>query len=300
MGVARIVVATGGEMNVLLENYLDHVSAHTLYDHLRAELLRRGHGAQLGSSAYMSEAALREHDVLISNKTVPPPIRRLLRSYGGNGWSRPETLVFLREQGVDTMTWSLAADRRAVLDLFDRWDVERILLKRSGTMKAMGLATFTRDGVDRLEWDPGKDVFCQEVNPDDGDLYKAELFNGKMIISWIARQAPLLAYFDGPYMEGVRGGEPDRDLFEFPPGIEAVLKHASCAATRGGVGYAAIDMMRAPDGRLQAIEMNIELVATWWTAQFPFVKERYAAALLDLLSARDEWTASSEARLTHG
>lgn len=287
-------------MNVILENYLDHVSAHGLYDHLRAELVRHGHEITLRSSTYMSEDALRDHDILISNRTVPSHVRRLLRCYGGNGWTRPESLSFLRDQGVETMSWSLAADRQEVLDLFDQWDVERILLKRSGTLKMMGLVTFARAGVDRLEWDPGKDVFCKEVNPDDGDLFKMELFNGQRIISWMARQVPIRTIFDGTYMESIPVTKPDRILFDFPPELEATLKDAGRAATREGVGYTSVDLMRAPDGRLQAIEMNVELVATWWTAQFPFVKERYAAALLDLLAARDMANVSSAARLTQG
>lgn len=284
-------------MNVLLENYLDHVSAHSLYDHLRTELLRYGHGAKLGSSAYMSEESLREHDVLISNKTVPPSIRQIVRSYGGNGWSRPETLVFLRDQGVDTMTWSLAADRQEIVNLFDRWGVDLILLKRSGSVKGMGVVPFAPDSVDRLDWDPGKDLFCREVNPDDGALYKAELFNGELIISWMARQEPIRAHFDGHFMEGVPHPPPERRLFDLPSEIEALLKQASHAATRAGVGYISIDMMHDPKGRLKVIEMNVELVATWWTAQFPFVKERYADALMKLL---DQQAHIPNARLTHG
>ena len=33
-------------------------------------------------------------------------------------------------------------------------------------------------------WRPERDVFCREVNPADGDVYKAELFHGRLMISW--------------------------------------------------------------------------------------------------------------------
>lgn len=271
-------------MNVLLENFLDHVTAHEIFDHLRTELIRGGHQAALGSSAYMSEAALAAYDVLVSNKTVTPAIRSVLRSYGGKRWTRPETLAFLRKYGVETMTWSLARDRREVLDLFERWDVERMLLKRSHTMKAMGVVTFAPHSVNRLEWNPEEDVFCKEVNPDDGDLYKAELFNGELIIAWSSHQRPIRAYFEGDYEEGSRKSPPNRRLIDLPPELLRPLSAMSRAATGEGIGYVTVDMMRAPDGRLQAIEMNLDQAATWWTGQFPFVKERYAAALQNLLA----------------
>ncbi len=46
-----------------------------------------------------------------------------------------------------------------------------------------------------------------------------------------------------------------------------------------GFAYCSLDFMRTPSGALRALEVNTELVATWWTAQFDFVKERTARAI---------------------
>jgi hypothetical protein len=56
----------------------------------------------------------------------------------------------------------------------------------------------------------------------------------------------------------------------------------SRAAASLGVGYMSFDFMTDKSGDWIAIEANLELVATWWTAQYPFVKERLAEAVLGL------------------
>ncbi len=42
------------------------------------------------------------------------------------------------------------------------------------------------------------------------------------------------------------------------------------------------DFMADRDGSWVAIEANLELIATWWTDQFRFVRDRYAQAVLRL------------------
>jgi hypothetical protein len=45
--------------------------------------------------------------------------------------------------------------------------------------------------------------------------------------------------------------------------------------------------MRTPRGRLVAIEVNTELIATWWPARFAVVTDRYAESVARLVNTID-------------
>jgi hypothetical protein len=51
--------------------------------------------------------------------------------------------------------------------------------------------------LSRLEWNPAEDVFCPEIDPANGTLYKAEIFNGRILLGWIWHRPPLARDFDG-------------------------------------------------------------------------------------------------------
>ena len=156
------------------------------------------------------------------------------------------------------------------------------MLKPSFKYVGNDLVVFSRGGVLRLRWSRDVDVFCAEVNPDDGDVYKAELLNGRVLIAWKSASPPLRELFRRGMLRGVRGAYGDRSPCEFPPGVKVKLEVLSRVLTDNGLGHVSVDFMRRSDGELVAIELNPRGVATWWTRQFAHYRERYAEALYEL------------------
>jgi hypothetical protein len=182
------------------------------------------------------------------------------------------------------MPWALAAHEAEVLDLFGRWGAQRLLLKRSGTFKGDGVTAFDCRHTAGLSWDPERDLFCPELNETDGDVYKIELFNGRTILGWVSRSPPLARSFDGLRV-GVKGAFGRRRLFGYPRALRRAARNLSRALTERGVGYASLDLMKDAAGNLLAIELNTAQVATWWTARFPWMRWRYARAVVALVEA---------------
>lgn len=80
-----------------------------------------------------------------------------------------------------------------------------------------------------------------------------------------------------------RPDERHRGLWEFTEEEKNALENLSAALTQQGFGYVSVDLMRRADGQLVAIELNSGSVTTWWSEQFLFVRERFAASLLTLV-----------------
>jgi hypothetical protein len=113
----------------------------------------------------------------------------------------------------------------------------------------------------------------------DGNTYKVELFNGRILISYVLKKRPLGERLlagdldaDGfrrlaVYREAMeRPDERHRELFEFPDADKFALRQLSRRMTDIGLGYVCVDLMRQPDGSFVAIELNLSGVTTWWTA----------------------------------
>ncbi len=282
---------------MLLEYVFDHKSAEQRYAAVAERLRRDGHeadhvrdreGVDLGAYGLLLTHGPLSADVL----AVPG-----LRCFGGHPITRVEALELLEAAGVPAMAWARAGDRAAVLELFDRWDVDALILKRSGTCGGHGTVLFDRANLDRLDaWDGDADVFCPIVNPRSGTVYKAELFNGDAILSLCSRSAPVLdPSFDGytVRLEGIYGR---RRRHPLAPWVWRRLRAASAELTRRGFGCCSVDMMRTARGRLVAIEVNTELVATWWTARFAVVTDRYAESVARLVNTIDAGDAADPRR----
>jgi hypothetical protein len=140
-------------------------------------------------------------------------------------------LRLLEDFGVPTMEWTLAPTRRDVRALFSTWDTQRILLKPSFTYGGKGVRVFIRNAVWRLRWKRDLDVFCREVNPDDGNVYKPELLNGRVLISWKSGAPPIRTLFRGGIHRGLRGAYGERSLYELPSHLTNKLK-AYCRRAR--------------------------------------------------------------------
>jgi hypothetical protein len=271
-------------MRILLEYCFDHRSSRKLYGHVAASLRRRGMEVTIVQFADGMDVS--SYDVLISHDYVD---RRGIdesatRVYGGREMTRPEEMAVIAASGVPVMPWALAADEAELLDLFRRWRAQRLLLKRSGTFKGDGVTVFDRRHAGALVWHPERDLFCPELNESDGDVYKMEIFNGRMILGWVSRSPPLGLGFDG-LVVGVKGAYGRRWLIGYSRALRAAALNLSRALTDRGIGYASLDLMKDAAGDLVAIEINTAQVATWWTARFPWVRWRYASAILELVEA---------------
>jgi hypothetical protein len=237
-------------------------------------------------------------DVLVSHNFIPPAERERLanRCFGGKRMTRPEQLTLLASLGFPTMEWTTVNSRADALALCDSWGVGYLILKRSFTGGGAGFHVLTKNQPRYATWDFEKDVICREVNPDDGSVYKAELFGGKLMLGFILKKQPLknrlLANDECP--NGVRQlatyrndkERPDarhRGVWEFSRSEKTALERLSVALTQHDFGYVSVDMMRRPGGQLVAIEINTANVATWWSETFPLVRERFAASLLSLV-----------------
>jgi len=271
-------------MRILLEYCFDHSSARNLYGHVAASLRRRGMEPDVVQS--VDGMNVSSYDVFISHDFVD----RLridggtTRVYGGREMTRPEGLAVIAASGVPVMPWALAANGTEVVDLFRRWRAQRLLLKRSGTCKGNGITVFDRRRVSDLRWNPERDVFCPELNESDGDYYKIEIFNGRIILGWVSRNPPLGRGFDG-LLVGVSRVHGRRRLIGYSRPLRIAAQNLSRVLTDRGVGYTSLDLMKGPSGKLVAIEINTAQVATWWTAKFPWTRWRYSRAVLELIEA---------------
>ena len=269
-------------MRVLLERVFDHESAVLIYGFIGERLLGLGHEVASVASISISGLSPQSFDVLISHGRVPRHWRDSIVCYGGNGWTRAQILGLLEDHGVATMPWKVVRRPADLESLFDEWGVERVLKKPSNSHGGDAVEVFTRESIGAVEWDPDDDVFCAELDPASGDVYKIEVFNGIDTVTWMSDSPPIKDQMPGSYMKGLGGAYGDRRLIEAPVGILQGVVSCSRAAASLGVGYMSFDFMTNQDGDWVAIEANLELVATWWTAQFAFVKERYAEGVLSL------------------
>ncbi len=268
---------------LLLHNPSLHPSAIRLYDEVAERLVAMGLRAKTCHGAATYDFA--SFDTLISRHIVAPETKRWKRTLAGNPLPRPEEMVLLADNNLPVMQWSLAATKEEVAELFKRWDCERILLKKSHTFGGEGVSVFTRDHpLEELSWDSEIDIFCAEVNPDDGDIYKAELFNGEIIITWRSMASPLREIANSPYLNKIKGAYGERELIDFPPDLTAKLEVLSRDLTARGISYVSVDFMKDPTGTLRAIEINLSMIATWWTVQFEGMKDRFATAIAHWLS----------------
>jgi hypothetical protein len=269
-------------MRILLEYCFDHSSSRHIYGDVAALLRRRGMDVTLVQFADGMDVA--SYDLLVSHDYVDwrGIDESATRVYGGRKMTRPDEMAMIAASGVPVMPWALAYTETDLLDLFGRWRAQRLLLKRSGTFKGGGVTMFDRHHVGALSWDRERDLFCPELNDTDGDVYKIEMFNGRIILGWVSRNPPLNRSFSGLHV-GSKGAHERRHLIRYPRALRAAARNLSRALTKRGVGYTSLDLMKDNNGNLVAIELNPAQVATWWTATHPGVRWRYARAVLELI-----------------
>jgi hypothetical protein len=285
-------------MRILLHSLIAARSLVARYLHAQAMLRAAGFEADVRTGVKAEDLDVSGYDALVSHDVVPATVRSGLpgRVFGGRRWSRPEQLTWLAEKGFPVMEWTLVSSQAEGLALFDTWGVDRLMVKRSYLDGGLGWHVLTRNQSRYVTWDLAKDIVCREVNEDDGRVFKAELFAGRITIGYVLKKAALrdrlLANDDTP--EGYRRlavyredwVEPDerhRGLVEFSEEEREMLRRLSRELTQAGFGYVSVDLMRKPDGTLVVIEVNTARVETYWTERFEFTRQRFGEALLDLV-----------------
>jgi hypothetical protein len=210
--------------------------------------------------------------------------------YAPRVMSRAEQLVMMQDAGYPVMNWALVKDTESLKALFKNWKTDKVILKKSFTGNGYGFFVLSSNQPKFLNIEEG-DIVCEEVNPSNGDVYKAEIFNGELIVGWVLRKKPFSQRLrsDTKHVQdkGYRDLEPYtksnmvRELFTFPPEEAAKIKALSLYLTQHKLGYIALDLMKSPDGSFKAIEFNV-IPATWWTEQFNFVRTELAKAIYAL------------------
>lgn len=230
-----------------------------------------------------------DYTALIANAEYPAELSRQLPCYGKRSKDmppRPETMRWIEESGLPAMRWGTATSLDDVRALFDRWNADFILLKRSGEWGGNSVSMFDREHARGLQWSPDDDLFCPEVNPDDGDVYKIELFGPELLLGWVSRAPSARSVLIGGKLDGIYGAYGRRELFYWD---ESILRAASQLGERAwqeGFAHISLDLMKNPDGQFETIEVNLGNAAIWWTCQFPEFRERYARGLHRLLVER--------------
>ncbi len=268
---------------LVLINGLRPETSADLYADVAEQLGAQGIDVVLVNAACDRLPDVRLSDLVVSNVALPPEFLHHGALYTGRSVPRPESMQWIASAGIPTMDWTLARTRREVRRLFAQWSVDRLILKPSFTGGGRGVRAFSRGALWRIRWHAERDIFCREVNAEDGTVYKAELFNGRLMIAWMSRARPLRDHFTRGVYRDLRGAYGERERIDLPASLCDRLCALSHRLMALGLGYVSVDLMRRPDGELVAIELNTRDVAKWWTRQFPEFRERYVGALAELV-----------------
>jgi len=262
------------------EPLIAHIAAHLGRFGIQTERVRVRKQPRLPYEGYAA---------LIANAEFPFELRNRLDCFGKtstNMPSRPETLEWLSEAGLPVMRWSLARNHHELDQLFDVWQTDAILVKRSDTHGGTSVSLFTQERAEQIQWDPSRDLFCPEVNPDDGDIYKLEMFGRNVLLGWLSRVPPARTLINGGRLDGIFGAYGRRELFNWPESVLLPARKFGDFALDQGFGHISLDLMCNPQGGFEVIEVNLGNVAIWWTTQFRSFRRRYARAVHQLLIER--------------
>jgi hypothetical protein len=272
-------------VDILLESIFEHSSARQIYGYIKEKLTAQGYRVTLVDRLRLGEGMEKTYHLLISHGVVSAEQRaRIPLAFGGRMEDRATLLQLAQTRSdLSMMEWALCSSEAELRQLFGAWETDLIILKRSGTAKATGVTLVTPSDLDLVAWKPTQDIFCKEVDPKDGRIFKLEAFNGEITIGWMAEMKPIRNLLAGMDRTAWKAGLGERRLFEFGEDLKASVARFSRYLTSQGYGYVSFDFMMDPAGQFRLIEFNTEFVATWWTANFRFVQERYAVGIGKLL-----------------
>ena len=139
------VIVLDGRARRDSEPLIAHTAAYLGRYGIRLERVRAGRQPRLPYEDYAA---------LIATADFPLALRDRLDCYGKSQSSmpsRPKTLEWLQQAGLPMMRWSLAEDHREINGLFESWQTDAILLKRSGTYGGNSVTLFTRDRTAEIQ-----------------------------------------------------------------------------------------------------------------------------------------------------
>jgi len=145
---------------------------------------------------------------------------------------------------------------------------------------------------------PARDLFCPEVNPDDGDIYKIELFGPDFLLGWVSHVPSARSRMEGGKLTGIYGAYGRRELFEWSETVLEPARRFGAFAREHGYGHISIDLMHTPRGSFEVIEVNLGNVAIWWTCGFQLFRQRYAEAIHRMLVDRHHAPSTRAGALT--
>ena len=286
MAVSAMSTDSRRQIRVLVQDGRARSDSEPLIAHVAFHLGRCGIRLDRARVNRRPRRPYEDYTALIATSDYPVELRKRLDCYGKSRSampSRPESLEWLQQAGIPTMRWSLARDHRELDDLFERWKTDAVLLKPSGSLGGTSVSLFTRHRAPEIEWNPGRDVFCPEVNPNDGDICKLEMFGPTVLLGWRSRVLPARSRMSEGLAQGLFGAYGVRELFDWHGEmLEAARRFGEFALDRG-YGHMSLDFMRNPEGRFEAIEVNLGNVALWWTSQFRSFRRRYARGVHGML-----------------
>lgn len=235
-------------------------------------------------------ALLREGDVLVCHQTdvaIHTAFTRCFCEPSGLP-ERSQRLRFLEAHGLPVMDWADPSKEEDPGRLFEAWDTDVLLLKRSHSFQSAGLAALRR-GEPLPELARG-DVLCRLLTHDP-HTYKVDLFHDVVLGAYVKETPSIL---DPRFPEWIAGDirnqhdfpHQNRRFFDVPNELEAGLRTVGRTLTSLGGGYASVDLMNAGDG-LRIIELNTSNVAT----EFSFLErpDEYSASFSEgLLRLWDE------------
>ena len=244
----------------------------------------------------LNEVVLPERSLLIThtwlNESEHDLVQRCgVELLGGRMWPRPDTLDLAEFCDLPVVQWTRAnIDRDAAEGLFDRWQTDFILVKKSWTWRGRGVELVARK-PNRFtcfrEWmfDPNN-VFMN-VTKESATVYKFEVFNGHVTLAWTTGPRYVLrGYREWRHLDDER--PKDRSLVGVNADLGAQLRELSARLTQRKVGYASVDMMKH-ENRLQVIEVNTTMTATDWSANQLGCREKLAEAVAAYANERSRF-----------
>lgn len=179
-------------------------------------------------------------------------------------FSRAGFLELANSLGVQVMDYSKAKTKEDVILLFDKWNEDRLLFKRSGKCNGEGCIIFGKDDIDKFKWNPEEDVFCPNINKNDGSIYKVEIFGGNIIYSWKSLKKSVFERYSG-YSNGLNKyiSRSTRSYWDPPTSLLEEIKGLCEYFSKDSL--VSFDFMLDEKGLYRLIEINNNYVAVSWS-----------------------------------
>jgi hypothetical protein len=240
-----------------------------------AKLLRQN-GYSVKYDITYQAADFKAGDIFISAHAFALPAKNLLRQkkaklYTGQDWSRSSQLKFA--SSLNPLNWCAPLSVEAAQAVFDSWNVEQVIFKKSNTGASLGVSLVNTSDV-TAEMCNGSDIFNLPLA--NTPLYKIECLNGEHLISW-QREAEGLGAIQVVSSEKVR-------LAWTPPAelLSSCLALSKNLTEVYKIPHVAFDFLEK-DSVPRLIEINMCNIAMWWTQENSTFVDNFSQAMLQMI-----------------